>query len=134
MVGFDSGSVVQALTGDVGLRAFNDTIREQRSIRFEATIGAEQLAQLFDLSRMETLFASGAIPLAFVDLYEGGQLTRLADVQKKSGKTGLAIIAERFRVGATIRLRDLDSCDLRLSQFVAEVRRRFAAQSQINAY
>ena len=134
MTVFDPGPVVQALTGDIGLRAFNDTIRERRATRFEAAIGAETCARLFDLSTMESLFASGAIPLASVDLYEGGQLTRLADVQNKSGKTGLAIITERFRGGATIRLRDVDSCDLRLSQFAAAVRRRFAAQSQINVY
>ena len=134
MAAFNPGLVARSLTGSFDIRTFNEEIRERRAQRFAAAIAAEQLAQLFDLARLEGLFAAEAIPLSHVDLYEDGHLKRLADMQKKSGKTGLAVIAESFRAGATIRLREVDSFDLRLSEFISDVRRHFAAQSQVNVY
>jgi hypothetical protein len=134
MGAFDARLLAQRLVGGVGVAAFDEAIRERRAMRFEAALDAEQRAELFDLERLEALFDSEAMPLANVDVYEDGHLKRLADLQKKREKTGLQVIAELFQQGATIRLREVDACDRPLSQFVAEVRRQFAAQSQINAY
>jgi len=134
MADFDARVMTRRLTGGMDVRAFNGDVRERRAARFEAAIDAEQVGQLFDLARLESLFVSEAIPLAYVDIFDDGHLKRLADMQKKSGKTGVAVLAERFREGSTIRVRDVDKFDMRLDQFVSEVRRHFAAQSQINVY
>ena len=131
---FDARVLAQRLVGGMGVAAFDDEIRERRAMRFEAALDVEQRAELFDLERLEALFDSEAMPLANVDVYEDGHLKRLADLQKKREKTGLQVIVELFQQGATIRLREVDACDRPLSQFVAEVRRQFAAQSQINVY
>jgi hypothetical protein len=134
MAAFDARCVARSLTGGMDIRVFNDDVRERRAARFEAAIEAEQVGQLFDLARLDSLFASEAIPLAYVDIFDDGHLKRLLDMQNKSGKTGQAMIVERFRSGSTMRVRDVDKFDMRLGQFVGEVRIHFAAQSQINVY
>lgn len=134
MAAFDARFMARRLIGGMDIRAFNDEVRERRAARFEAAIDAEQVGQLFDLARLESLFASDAIPLAYVDIFDDGHLKRLVDMQKKSGKTGLAMMADRFCGGSTIRVRDVDRFDMRLGQFASEVRRHFAAQSQVNVY
>jgi len=131
---FDAGRLAQRLVGGMGVGAFDQEIRERRAMRFETALDVDQRAALFGLERVEALFDSEAMPLANVDVYEDGHLKRLADLQKKREKTGLQVIVELFQKGATIRLRDVDACDRPLSRFVAEVRRQFAAQSQINVY
>jgi ribosomal protein L16 Arg81 hydroxylase len=77
---------------------------------------------------------SEAAPLLNVDIYDQGHLMRLVDVQKKSGKSYLAVVAENFRRGSTIRVRDVDKFDVRLNRFVAEVQRYFTARAQTNVY
>jgi JmjC domain len=134
MTEFDARTAAWSLTGDISLDAFNADVREQRARRFERAFDPERIGELFAIARLESLFASEALPLAYVDVFDDSQLTRLVDMQRKSGKSGLAIVAERFRGGSTIRVRDLDKFDARLGLFVAEVRRRFAAGSQINLY
>ena len=134
MTVFDARTAAQRLTGGMDLQAFNTDVREQRAVRFERAFDPEQTGELFDIARLESLFASEALPLAYVDVFDDSQLTRLVDMQYKSGRTGLAIVAERFRGGSTIRVRDVDKVDARLGLFVAEIRRLFAAGSQINLY
>ena len=134
MKAFDARAAACTLTGRMTIQRFNADVREKQAKRFEGAIEMEQLHELFNLARLESLFASEAIPLAYVDVFESGQLTRLIDMQRKSGRTGLAVVAQRFRGGSTIRVRDVDRFDVRLGDFVQEVRRRFAADSQINLY
>jgi hypothetical protein len=133
-VSFDARRIAHALTGAVDIRAFNEESRERHASRFEAAIDVEQLRQLFDLDRLESLLSSDRIPLDSIDLYQDGHLIRLSDVQKKSGRTALEIVIERFGSGATIRLRDVDAVDAPMRQFAAEVHRHFAAPSQVNLY
>ena len=134
MANVDAGALAQALTGGMGIQAFDAEVRERRAARFAGAIPARQLRGLIDLDGLEELLVSEAVPLTSVDLYQDGHLIRLADVQKKSGSTGVTIVAERFREGATVRLRDVDAADRRLGAFAAAVRRTFAAGSQINVY
>ena len=134
MADFDALVVARALTGGMGVHAFDADLREQRAACFAGAMAGDQLTELIDLAALEDLLASGALPLTSVDLYQDGHLIRLADMQKKSGKTGLALVAERFHDGATIRLRDIDRVDRRLGEFAAAVRSTFSAGSQINVY
>ena len=134
MTVFDARSAAHSLTGGMSLPAFNTDVRERRAAHFEHAFDAERIGELFNIARLESLFSSEAVPLTSVDVFDDTQLTRLVDMQYKSGKTGLAIIAERFRGGSTIRVRDVDKADARLALFVAEIRQAFAAGSQINLY
>jgi len=134
MTAFDARVAAESLTGRMSLQAFNTDVREQRALRFERAFDPDAIGELFDIARLESLFASEALPLAYVDVFDDSQLTRLVDMQRKSGKSGLAIVAERFRGGSTIRVRDVDKVDARLGLFVAEIRRLFASGSQINLY
>jgi ribosomal protein L16 Arg81 hydroxylase len=134
MTVFNARMAAEHLTGRMSLHAFNTEVREQRALKFERAFDPDQIGELFEIARLESLFASEALPLAYVDVFDDSQLTRLVDMQRKSGKTGLAIVAERFRGGSTIRVRDVDKVDARLALFVAEIRRRFAVASQINLY
>ncbi len=133
MTVFDARTAARSLAG-MSLPAFNSDVREQRAAHFEQVFDPDLIGELFDIARLESLFTSEALPLAYVDVFDDSQLTRLVDMQHKSGKTGLAIVAERFRGGSTIRVRDIDKADARLGLFVAEIRRVFAAGSQINLY
>ena len=134
MTVFDARSAVHGLTGGIGLPAFNTDIRERRAAHFEHAFDPEQIGELFSIARLESLLTSAAVPLTSVDVFDDSQLTRLVDMQYKSGKTGLAIVAERVRGGSTIRVRDVDKADARLASFVAEIRQAFAAGAQINLY
>jgi hypothetical protein len=134
MKAFDTRAAARMLTGHMTIQAFNAEVRELHAERFQNAMDLEQLSELFNFTRLESLFASEAIPLAYVDVFDEGQLTRLVDMQRKSGKTGLAVVADRFRDGSTIRVRDLDRFDVRLGSFALEIRRYFAADSQINLY
>jgi ribosomal protein L16 Arg81 hydroxylase len=89
---------------------------------------------LYGLPRFETLLGQNGLPLAQIDVYNDGHLMRLQDMQRKSGKSGLDIVAESFRHGSTIRVRDMGRFDARLGQIEREVRRRFAAGADINLY
>ena len=131
---FDPHRVARALTGSFDVRRFDEEVREQRALRAEATIESADLSRLFNLDRLESLLASEAIPSDHVDLYQDGHLIRLTDVHKKSGRTALQIVAERFRDGATIRLRDVDAFDDGMKQFASAVHRLFASVSQVNVY
>jgi len=134
MKAFAAQAAARALTGDMSIQAFNAEVREKRAARFENALKPEMLGDVFDFARLESLLASEAIPLAYVDVFDNGQLTRLVDMQRKSGKTGLAVVAARFSGGSTIRVRDIDKFDVRLGALVTEIQRYFAAQSQINLY
>lgn len=134
MAAFDAPGLSRSLIGGMGIHAFNADVRERRAARFAAAIDPERVAGLFSLSRLEALLAADAIPMGHVDLHDDGHLRRLADVQRKSGRSGLAVAADSVRRGSTVRVRDIDTFDARLDRFAAEVRRLFAAQSQINVY
>ncbi len=134
MKAFDAQAAARALTGGMSIQAFNAEVREKRAARFESALQPEMLGDVFDFARLESLLASEAIPLAYVDVFDGGQLTRLVDMQRKSGKTGLAVVAARFSGGSTIRVRDIDKFNVRLGALVTEIQRYFAAHSQINLY
>lgn len=134
MAGFDARRAALGLIGGMDPAAFDGEVRERRAMRFAAAFVDGQSAELFGLARLEALFGSEAMPLSHVDLYQDGHLIRLADMQKKSGRTGLAVIAERIGHGATLRVRDVEAFDQRLGAFAAAVRRQFAAPAQINMY
>lgn len=131
---FDARAAARALTGDMSIHTFNADVREKCAARFEGALQPEMLGEVFDFARLESLLASEAIPLAQIDVFDDGQLTRLVDMQHKSGKTGLAVVAARFSGGSTIRVRDIDRFDVRLGSIAKEIQRLFAARSQINVY
>jgi hypothetical protein len=134
MAAFDVGMLTRSLIGGMEIQRFDVEVREKRVAKFEAAIGEEQLDQLYSLAKLEGLLKIEAIPTGYVDIFDGGQLRRLVDVQNKSGKTSLAVITENLQKGATIRVRDADKFDAQLSHFVKDVQRYFAAASQINVY
>ena len=134
MAAFDAANLTRSLIGGMEIQAFDREVRERRVAKFAGAIGEEQLDQLYSLSKLEALLKVEAIPMAYVDLFDGGQLRKLADVQNKSGKTGFEVITESLRKGATVRVRDADKFDAQLKQFVREIQRYLAAPSQINVY
>jgi len=134
MAAFDAAMLTRSLIGGMELQTFDRDVREKRVAKFAGAIGEKEREQLYNLSKLEALLKIEAIPMAYVDLFDGGHLRRLADVQNKSGKTSLAVITESLRKGATIRVRDADKFDAQLNQFVREIQRHFAAPSQINVY
>jgi hypothetical protein len=133
-VAFDVSMVTRGLIGRMEIEEFNREIRERRAARFAAAIEPEQLEQLYSLPRLEEMFNSETVPMLNVDIFDLGHLRRLVDVQKKSGKSYLAAVADNFRRGSTIRVRDVDKFDVRLNRFVEQVQRYFTAHSQINVY
>jgi Cupin superfamily protein len=134
MVAFDVQMLSRSLIGGREIEEFNCEVRERRAAKFAAAIPLEQLTQLCSLPKLESLLQWEAIPILYVDVFDGGHLRKLADVQKKSGKSALTAVADSFRRGSTIRVRDIDKFDAGLNHFVGEVQRSFLAQSQINVY
>jgi ribosomal protein L16 Arg81 hydroxylase len=134
MVAFDAQRLSRSLIGGMQIQAFNRDIREKKTARFQAAIDLEHLDHLCSLSNLETLFKWEAIPVTHVDIFDGDQLKKLVDVPRGHAQSHLAVVTDHLRRGATVRVRDLDQFDARLNRFVAEVRRLFAAQAQINAY
>ena len=134
MAGFDAQRAALTLVGGMDPAAFDNTVRERSARHFPEAFGNVQAAELFGLAQVEAVLHSEATPLTQVDLYQDGHLIRLADLQRKSGRSCLAVVAERFGQGATVRVRDVDALDRRLSAFAAAVRRQFAAPAQINMY
>jgi ribosomal protein L16 Arg81 hydroxylase len=130
----DIQKLSRCLIGEMAIQAFNCDVRERRVAKFDAAIDPETLGGLYCLSRLESAFAGDEIPPLFVDVFKSGQLAKLVDVQDKTGKSSLAVVAEHLRLGATIRVRDIQKFDPRLNRFTGEIRRLFAAQSQINVY
>lgn len=130
----DVSAAVRGLIGGMEVAEFNREVRERCAQRFTAALRPAEVGQLGSVARLESMFRSETVPMLNVDIYSQGSLMRLMDVQKKSGKTYLGIVADSFRRGSTIRVRDVDRYDLRLREFQAEVQRYFAAQSQINLY
>ncbi len=134
MAALDVEMLARSLIGGIEIQTFDREVREKRVAKFAGAIGEQQLDQLYSLSKLEALLKIEAIPMAYVDLFDGGQLRRLADVQNKSGRTSFAVIADSLRKGATVRVRDADKFDAQLHQFVREIQRCLAAASQINVY
>ena len=134
MPAFDAQVLLRSLVGGMPFVAFNKNIRERHSAKFYAAIGGVELEALFGLARLESLIAHEANLIPQIDLFDAGNLRRFADVQRKSGKSNLEVMLDALRRGATVRVRDVDRFDARLHCFAAEVRRVFAAQSDINVY
>ena len=134
MAAFDVVALTRDLIGGMELDAFDRDVREKQVAKFESAISQERLAALFTLSKLETLLKMEAVPAVCVDLFDGGNLRRLVDVQSKTGKSNVAVIAENLRRGATLRVRDIDKFDSGLSRLARAIRNQFAAQSQINVY
>lgn len=134
MAAIDVGMLTRELIGGMDMDLFDRDVREKRVEKFECAIPREQLAPLFSLSKLEALLKMDAIPVLYVDLFDGGNLRRLVDVQSKTGKSNLAVIAESLRRGATLRVREIDKFDAELRRFAQEIRRQFAAQAQMNVY
>lgn len=127
-------TVTRALIGGMEIEAFHREIREIRAFRFASAISRDQLNELYGLARLEETLGSDASVAASVDIYDDGRLVRLADMQRKSGKSYLRVVADSFRKGSTIRVRELDQSDARLRSFVEEIEEYFVARSQINLY
>ena len=134
MAAFDPQRAASALLGGMAPAAFDAQVRERCARHFPAALGAGQAEALFDLARLEVVLGCEPAPLAQVDLFQDGHLIRLADVQRKSGRSSLAAVVERFAQGATVRVRDIDALDPDLGAFAAAVRRGLAAPAQINMY
>ena len=134
MVAFDVSVLARNLIGKMEIHDFNQEVRENRAARFEAALELDQLNQLYNLSKMESFLKSEVVPTLPIDIFHDGHLMRLADVQKKSGKSCLDVVVDHFCDGSTIRIRDVEKSDDQVSQFVSEVQRYFAAQSQVNLY
>jgi len=125
---------VRRLLGSMTLVDFNSQVREQATRQFERAFEAELLADLFDLSALEMLLASDAMPATYIDVITNGLPKRLADLQRSSGKAGLELVADSVRRGATIRVSDIQRFHGGLGSFTREIAAYFAAQVQINAY
>jgi hypothetical protein len=122
------------LIGSMEIREFDQEVRERRAAKFESALGLEQLDQLYDLSRLESLLRSDAVPIHSIDIFQSGNLMRLSDVQKKSGKSCLEVVVNHLLKGSTIRVRDVEQSNDQMRRFVNEVQHYFAAQSQVNLY
>ncbi len=129
----DIDGTVDALIGRMPLEHFDREIRERQPHRFQSAFDEAGVERLFNLNRLERLLEDECL-LPCVDIYADGHLKRLADMQHKSGMSGLGVAARSFREGQTVRVRDVDRFDQTLSGFVASVQKRFVAHAQANVY
>src|SRR5215469_5390057 len=127
-------SVAQRLTGSLSIADFNGGIRERRFACFKAALVANEAVAVYDRSRLDAALAGAVIPPHFIDIYSGGQLLKLADVQSKSGQSATALIVSHVRQGATIRVRELQTFDAGIAELTSEVQRLFEARAQTNLY
>jgi len=130
----DTQRLLHGLMGGMSLASFNLEVRERQARHFEAALDPQLLDELYGLPRLESLLGHEAHVLPYLDVFDHGQLRRLADMQRKSGKSGLEVVADCFRQGSTIRVREIEKFDARLSQLASHVRQQFAAQADINVY
>ncbi len=128
-----ASDLARALAGTTGHDEFERSIRERKVRRFPAAYDAAKLKTLFTLARVEAALASGAIPLAQLDAYQGGQLNKLAELAATGERTS-QVVRRLFDGGATIRVRDIHRFDPVLGAFTAAVQDLFAARAQINLY
>jgi hypothetical protein len=131
---FDVRDSAQRLTGNLSLEQFNTEIRERKFSHFKAALRPEEAAAVYDQRRLDAALASAVIPPHFVDIYTGGHLVKLADLQNKSGQSGSALVVSYLRQSATIRVRELQMFDAGIAALVQSVQRMFAARSQVNLY
>jgi hypothetical protein len=122
------------LLGHMPLDEFNATIRETTVHRFEQALGTDPARSLFALDRLESALESGLIPPDAVDVFDGTHLRRLADMHRKSGRTGVEVVADGLSRGSTIRVRDLDRFDGGVGAFAAATSRLLQAGVQCNLY
>jgi ribosomal protein L16 Arg81 hydroxylase len=134
MTAVDTEPLLRRLTGSMSLREFNRDFRERQVGFFASAIPPDELRELFCLPRLEALFANETVLAPYVDIFDEQHLRRLVDVQRKSGKSCLEVANECLAGGATIRVRDADRFDARLSRFSGAMRRKFVADAQINVY
>jgi Cupin superfamily protein len=134
MAAFDAEVLIRSLIGGMAIEEFNKDIRERRTTKFEAAIDLELLNELYSLPRLESLMRHETFLMPYIDVFDEAHLRRLVDMQRKSGKSAIEVVAENFRSGSTIRIRDVDKFDSRLNRFAGEIHRHFAAPAQINIY
>ncbi|HEV2271324.1 MAG TPA: cupin domain-containing protein [Steroidobacteraceae bacterium] len=130
----DARTVAQRLTGSLSIADFNREVRERRFVCFRAAFAANEAAGVYGHARLDAALAAAVIPPHFIDIFSGGQLVKLADVQNKSGLSASALIVAHLRQGATIRVRELQMFDAGIAALTGEVQQLFAARSQINLY
>ena len=80
MVAFDVSVLARSLIGKMEIHDFNREVRENRAARFEAALEPEQLDQLYNLSKIESLLKSEVVPSLPIDIFHDGHLMRLADL------------------------------------------------------
>jgi JmjC domain len=122
------------LIGDWSIERFNREIRERRVARFDAAFAPSVWPPLYDVGRLDAALTGAVIPLPFIDVYRDGQLVKLADMQHRSGKSSVAILAAQLREGATVRVRELQTFDAAIAGLTAAVQRLFAVRAQVNLY
>lgn len=126
--------IARRLTGALSIEQFNAEVREQKLSHFRAALTAEEAAVVYDPHRLDAALAGAVIPPHFIDIYTGGQLVKLADVQNKSGQSGSALITSYLRQSATLRVRELQMFDAGIAALAQSVQRAFGARSQVNLY
>lgn len=132
-ISWGGDGMAEMLIGGMSVTAFDRDIRERYFRKFAGAFDEDAVVRLFDLPSLERLLEDASL-LAYVDIYAAGHLKRLADMQYKSGMSGLNVAAGCLREGQTVRVRNVDRFDQRLSAFVAEVGQGFAARAQANLY
>ena len=130
----DPEVLVRGLIGGMPLDDFNQKVRERQTRKFEAALSAQTMRELYTVARLEALLSHETFVMPYVDIFDEIHLRRLADLQHKTGKSGLEVIAENFRQGSTIRVRNADAFDAVLNSLAVEVRRRFVGETDINVY
>ena len=123
----DARTIAQRLTGSLSVADFNSEVRERRFGCFRAALTADEVAAVYGRSRLDAALAAAVIPPHFIDIFTGGQLVKLADVQSKSGLSASELVVSQLRQGATIRVRELQMSDAGIAALTREVQRLKAA-------
>jgi len=126
---------LSALIGGSTIEKFNEEVRERRWAFHSGAFAQADIEDFFySADQLETDMASNVIEPGMVDVFVDGQLVRLADLHYKSGQSHLAVVVEQIRKGAMVRVRDLQSANLKIEQTLREIERLFLAKCHANLY
>lgn len=130
----DMIALAQKLAGPAGVDTFDAEIRERRAQVFKNALDPEASRKLMSLSALENMLDRPDAPVETTDIFVGGHILRLGDIQHRSNRRVIDVASEHLSRGATLRVRDIERSSAPLAVFARAVSQVYAAQAQINLY
>ena len=88
----------------------------------------------YTADQLEADVGSAKIWPEAIDVFTNGQMVRLGDLQRRTGRSYLAVLIDQLRQGAMVRVRDLQNASQSVENTVRQLEQLFLAKCQVNLY